>query len=211
MARLKMKDYDIQIKWGYIDIDLLDKAKWNYKEDDEEKQKKLTNQIKKNGQLENIIIRSKGKRFEIVNGNHRLDTFKELGYKKAMCSNIGSVPLEVAKRVAIETNETSFKEDDIKLIELMKEILDKFDLEELKSTMPFNDDELDNFDKITDFDWSKFDKPESEENYDNLITIKFEVEEEINNRFNSIKNTTGYSQKEIFLHMLEGMEEKVNG
>ena len=46
-------------KLGYIDIsiDKLIKADWNYKTEDTAKQEKLKENIKRNGQIENIIIR----------------------------------------------------------------------------------------------------------------------------------------------------------
>jgi ParB-like chromosome segregation protein Spo0J len=55
-----------------IPLDLLVPADWNYKTDDEYRQEKLKNNIKRNGQVENIIVRLLSTGFyEIVNGNHR--------------------------------------------------------------------------------------------------------------------------------------------
>ena len=67
-------------KMGFIEIptDKLVKADWNYKTEDQEKQEKLKENIKRNGQIENIIIRElETGFFEVVNGNHRLSVLKD--------------------------------------------------------------------------------------------------------------------------------------
>ena len=76
--------------WLEIDINELVKADWNYKTDDEFKLKKLQENIKRNGQIENIIIRELDTGFfEIVNGNHRYEALLSLKQEKVMCYNLG--------------------------------------------------------------------------------------------------------------------------
>ncbi|GAB1371190.1 hypothetical protein MASR1M45_12520 [Candidatus Kapaibacterium sp.] len=54
--------------------EILIKASWNYKEEDEFTTNKLVNNMKKNGQIENIHVRKlQTGYYEVVNGNHRLD------------------------------------------------------------------------------------------------------------------------------------------
>lgn len=103
-------------------------AEWNYKKKDEELQKTLVNNIKKNGQIENIIVREIGDgKMEVINGNHRLEAFKTLKTKFVMVYNLGEVELEEAQRIAIETNETKFGTDNLKLENIFSNLQDSFD------------------------------------------------------------------------------------
>jgi hypothetical protein len=141
-------------KWIELPREKLVKAPWNYKEDDEWKAEKLTANIKRNGQVVNMIVRPKGRkgRYEVVNGNHRLDSFDELGFKTIVCFNTGKISLAAAKRLAVETNETSFDPDSEKLDAIVRDLVTEFPIEELEVTMPYTEDELEQMAKIPDLE-----------------------------------------------------------
>jgi len=146
--------------WLELPLKKLVKAGWNYKLDDEERLGKLVANLKRNGQIENIIVRKLDTGFyEVVNGNHRYDAFLELGYSEAMCFNLGTITDAAARRVAIETNETKFERDNIKLAELINEMTaeedSEFSLGELEETMPFTGHELQAFSELSNFEWPK--------------------------------------------------------
>jgi hypothetical protein len=154
----------VTIKQGWVELplDKLEKAPWNYKEDDPGKAKKLTANIKKNGQVQNIIVRDLGNgKFEVCNGNHRLDSFKELKLQKAMTFNLGRCTVAQGKRVAVETNETSFENNPTALAGIIKELgfaADApYDLAELVETMPYDENEMKGMADLLDFDWNAFD------------------------------------------------------
>ena len=91
-------------------IDILIKADWNYKEEDEYTSMKLRNNIQRNGQTENTHVRLlKTGYYEVVNGNHRLDEFNKLGKKYVYAYDHGEISLLEAQRIAIETNETHYR------------------------------------------------------------------------------------------------------
>ena len=107
-----------------LPINMLVKAEWNYKTNDESKASKLAANIKRNGQVENIIVRQISKaKYEIVNGNHRLDAFVSAAIDEPMVFNLGKISLAEAQRVAIETNETRFENDHIKLAEIISGLI----------------------------------------------------------------------------------------
>jgi len=134
----------VPVGWVRLPISSLIKAPWNYKTDDAEKAEKLTANIKRNGQVQNIIVRDLGKgKFEIANGNHRLDSFQVLKYKDAVCYNLGKVSQAAAERVAIETNEQSFDPDPVKLGQVIEHIMDEFSREDLLETMPYSEVDFD--------------------------------------------------------------------
>lgn len=146
-------------KWLSISREKLRKAPWNYKTDNQQKARKLLENIRRNGQVENVIVRKLNDGlFEVVNGNHRLDTFDELGIEKIVCYNMGTVSLAAAQRLAVETNETKFDKDGVKLAEVVASIVEEFSLEDLDMTMPFEEGELESLVKMADFDWDQFNK-----------------------------------------------------
>jgi uncharacterized ParB-like nuclease family protein len=142
-----------------VPIENLIEALWNYKEKDPETQEDLEENIRHNGQVENIIVRElggkKGKmKYEVVNGNHRLQAFLSIGFKTVVCYNRGEISEAAAARIAIETNETKFGADNIKLAKLIGNIKAEFKLEELAKTMPYKLEELQNFGTLTEFNWN---------------------------------------------------------
>jgi hypothetical protein len=138
----------------YIEIPIaqLIKADWNYKDDDLEKAQVLKRQIIKNGQLENLIVREMGNGiFEVINGNHRLDTFRELGYKAAVCFNHGQISKAQAVRLAVETNETTFQADEMKLARAIQNLKTTFD--DIEQTMPFSQERFEAMERSVNANW----------------------------------------------------------
>ena len=137
-----------KVQYKIISMDKLVVCDWNYKKfDDVFMMKQLVANIKKNGQVENLIVCELEKGyFSIINGNHRFLAMKELGIKKAMCCNLGKISEAKAKRIAVETNETGFKADDEKLAALLGEIV--IEEEDFSETNPFTEEEMKNFNSI---------------------------------------------------------------
>jgi len=151
---------ELKLATGFVDIetDRLIKADWNYKTGDDEMLQKLRENIRTNGQIENIIIRElPDGRYEVVNGNHRYDVLVELGLATCHAYNLGVISDNQAKKVSIETNETRFATDNVKLAEIIDQLLGEYSAEELAVTMPFSEEELDHMQKSLTFDWSQFD------------------------------------------------------
>jgi hypothetical protein len=181
------------MKWVNLKIEKLIKADWNYKEDDEELLSKLIANIKKNGQIENLIVRELGNdKYEIVNGNHRYDALIRLKIKEVMCCNLGVISLDEAKRIAIETNETRFNSNNIKLYSIIDELIEiGMNKEDLISTMPYDLDEINNFQELNNINYESFLNEEQEKNVveeqnDNIdlrkeeyyLVLEFDTEQE---------------------------------
>lgn len=123
--------------------EILIKASWNYKEEDEFTTNKLVNNMKKNGQIENIHVRKlQTGYYEVVNGNHRLDACDVLEKKYLVCYDHGEISLAEAQLIAIETNETKFKANQEKLFGILQNLKLEFDVEDLKFTLPYDDEFL---------------------------------------------------------------------
>lgn len=142
---------------NYRDIDIISlvPADWNYKEEDLATQRSLVENIRQNGQIENVIVRKVGPaQWEVINGNHRLKAFQTLEYETVLCYDMGEITLEHAKRIAIETNETRFESDRMKLAKTIAELSAKFGTKELSVTLPYSEQEIDNTRQILNFDWT---------------------------------------------------------
>lgn len=172
---------------GYqvIALEKLVKADWNYKEEDAAKTEKLIANIKRNGQVETIIVRElETGFFEVVNGNHRYDALKALGFTHVAAYNAGPITLAAAQRLAIETNETKFDTNTLQLGGIIQEILAEFDISDLLQTMPYNEGELTNLINLNAFDWEppELETPEGEgpaqggEGDDDTATFIIDVE-----------------------------------
>jgi ParB-like chromosome segregation protein Spo0J len=168
-----------------VSIDRLVKADWNYKRDDSFMLDKLVENIKRNGQVENLIVRElETGALEIVNGNHRYDALRQLGIGEAIVCNLGRITLLQAQRIAIETNETRFKSDVILLAQRLEELRAEFEEADLTATLPFTDDDLNNLSNLNDYDWDdakeRGEKAESDAESDpNIYTLTFRVPFEV--------------------------------
>lgn len=172
------------MRQGFITIPIsqLIRADWNYKYEDDMVKEKLKENIKRNGLLENLIVREVEKdKFEVINGNHRLDILKELNYKEAMCYNLGKIQDHIAKRIAVETNETKFVADPNKLSEILKELTDSIPFDDLLETLPFTSGELESL--TSDLDFNEFDPPtvsyKPETDFEDKPSTKSEPKEKI--------------------------------
>ena len=159
---------------SYIEIPIkqLVAADWNYKkgenaDDYKKKIEALKANMKRNGQIENIVVRHlPDDKFEVVNGNHRLIALTELGVKTVVAFDLGDISLKAAQRIAIETNETRFDADNIALGKLFKDIIEDCPMDDLLATMPYSEAEMNNLVGLADFDFGKYDTAQEDETED---------------------------------------------
>lgn len=141
-------------RYRLLPLSKIVKADWNYKKEDATLTKKLVANIKRNGQVENVLVRQlKGDRFEMVNGNHRHDALSELGHRNVVVCDLGKISKAAAMRIAIETNETRFESDFVKLSGMVKEMKLEFAEDDLLSTLPYDLRQLSDIEQITTFEW----------------------------------------------------------
>ena len=196
-------------------IGILVKADWNYKNEDIVTSSKLQNNLKKNGQVENIQVRIlKTGFYEVVNGNHRYDDMCILGREYVMCYDHGKITDSAAKKIAIETNETKFSADQLKLAGLMSELVQDYGLDELVTTLPFSGEEIENLVKLVEFDYEKFidDRDRGEPEVKPGVEIKFRISDEANVIWEGIKEFHADlgGQAEIFEHILNEFKATLN-
>ena len=182
------------MKQGFVDIEIskLIKADWNYKEENEKLTEKLLENMKRNGQIENILIRELDTGFyEVVNGNHRLDVMKILKLKKVHAYNFGKIKLPQAQRIALETNETKFESDSIKMAQLITSLTKEFPADDLVETMPYTMDEIINMGELVDFNFDEFENKEEVDTFgdkDFTQEIKLKVSHETYKRWEELQS-----------------------
>lgn len=134
-------------------IELLVKAEWNYKVEDENSSKKLRENLKRVGQTETIHVRLLHTGyFEVVNGNHRYDEMIALGRKTVIAYDHGQITKEEAFRRCLETNEKWFDSDNVQLGRMMKQLSESASIDDLITTMPFSEEEINNFKKLAEME-----------------------------------------------------------
>jgi hypothetical protein len=133
------------------------KAKWNYKQAAAaDKRARFKASIKHDGTVGVLQVRQIGpKRFEVFNGNHRLDELHDLGWKVARCENFGKITQAEAISIARRHNEEWFPPD---LTVLSKSInsgvLPHISLEILSAIFPESPDQLNELIGLSNFDWN---------------------------------------------------------
>lgn len=131
-----------------IPVQNIDFAEWNYKEQNNFVLGKLKANLSRNGQVENLIVREIGtndsgeKLYECVNGNHRLEALIALGIETAACYDLGKISEARAKRIAVETNETRFKTNEVKLGGLLEEATKEWGFDDVLETTPYDEAHL---------------------------------------------------------------------
>mgnify|MGYP003343481398 CR=1 FL=1 len=130
-------------QWMWIGLGVLRKAPWNYKGEDTATAHKLKENLKRNGQVKNLIVRELGdETFEVVNGNHRIDQLAAAGTALAYCLNMGEMSELEAQRLALETNELNDPSDPHKLATMLEQVDKAYGRKDVLATLPFNDQQL---------------------------------------------------------------------
>lgn len=194
-------------KSNWIDVPLakLRKAPWNYKEDSPIIAEALKANMRRNGVIQNIIIRELGRGlFEIVNGNHRFDVAMSLKIDTIKAFNLGRVSKANAQRIAVITNETNFAAEDKALAGVIDNLLKKFpdgDLNGIPMTRP----QLEDLAKLGSFTWDGY-KPKTAGK--RVKQIRIPVTKEIEDRWRAIQKankdrTDEQIVKELAARMLD--------
>lgn len=180
--------------FGNFKVADLELADWNYKEDDADKMQKLIENIRRNGLIENLIIRDhptiKG-RYEVVNGNHRLEALRtleaeDIQFSEAHCYYTGDITLQAAQRIAIETNETRFSSNDMKMAKVISSILEKYEPTEAERTMPYSAEQLESMSKISKMEWEEIPSQLDIVRSEGEKVIKLEVSRETYDKIHAI-------------------------
>ena len=144
-------------RYKLVPAELLVNAPWNYKEDDESTEEALSENMKIQGQVENLNVRVlETGYFEVGNGNHRNKVFQRNGRGFVLVCDHGNITQAEFQRRVILQNDTRWKNNEVKFAELIKEIAQEIPLEQLQVGMPYSKEELTAYTQLLEFDMNKF-------------------------------------------------------
>lgn len=150
-----------------VDINKVQPNSWNPKEsidksaENKEYYEEIKTEIEKKGLFEAITVREFNEGYEILDGFHRWTACKELGYTQIRVNNLGEVTDELARAITLIKEQKKVPISELKVAEIVGWFRDQ-DMEEddVKDLLGYSDDEFEEYSKLFDFDWEKYDDEE---------------------------------------------------
>tara|TARA_S200002703_G_scaffold8511_2_gene8546 strand:+ start:14629 stop:15246 length:618 start_codon:yes stop_codon:yes gene_type:complete len=163
-----------------MNIDNLVKAGWNYKTDGTEEQiNKLIKSIKYDDSAGVIAVRKLNDKYEVIDGNHRLEALQRIGWQQIQVENFGDISKAKAIIIARRRNHVWFDDDLKAFSDLIKnDVLPEIDTDTLKDILPDTPDEIDNLVNFGNFDWEEPIEKEPKDD-DGKKTIVVKVDESV--------------------------------
>lgn len=144
-----------------VSVNDCQKADWNYKTDGtEEDIAKLTASIEKDRSagilaVREVILETGKKVYEIIDGNHRFEAVKRMGWQTLLVENFGEISIGEAGTIARRRNHNWFQDDVLKLQKLYNDhIFKQYTAEQLTSFMPDSAQFLDSMKTFADINWN---------------------------------------------------------
>lgn len=131
-----------------VPIEKLIPNTWNYNEQSEQMFEIMKENIAAYGMNRPVTVRDLGDRYEIINGFHRWLACKELGYKSILINDLGDVDDNKAKLLVTLLNEIHGEDNPVKLGALLYTIYGGEQWEIILKTLPFADEDIENFLKV---------------------------------------------------------------
>lgn len=146
-----------------LPIESLVPAEWNYKQEgDPEQIEKLKSSVEFDSSMGVPAVREievdGQKKFEVIDGNHRLTVARQLDMKTLTCENFGAISDAKAVTVAMRRNHKWFDDDLLKLGKLMSDIvIPEISIESLDQFMPNSHLEMEALANIGKGSWEHID------------------------------------------------------
>lgn len=163
-----------------MNVDNLVKAEWNYKTDGTEEQiNKLIKSIKYDDSAGILAVRKLNDKYEVIDGNHRLEALKRIGWQQIQVENFGDIPKSKAIIIARRRNHVWFDDDLKAFSDLIKnDVLPDIDTDTLKDILPDTPDEIDNLVNFGNFDWEEPTQKDPKES-DGIKTLTIKIDEQV--------------------------------
>ena len=163
-----------------MNLNNLVKAGWNYKTDGTEEQiNKLIKSIKYDDSAGIIAVRKLNDKYEVIDGNHRLEALQRMGWQQIQVENFGDISKAKAIIIARRRNHVWFDDDLKAFSDLIKnDVLPEIDTDTLKEILPDTPDEIDNLVNFGNFDWEEPIEKEPKDD-DGKKTVVVKVDESV--------------------------------
>lgn len=179
---MENKDFDPS-KIIKVPIDKVEPNDYNPKEKNTKEYKNVVESIRRNGLKQPIFVREvdNNEKYVVVDGEQRLTAANELGYTEIYVYNLGKISEEEAKALTIWF-EVQVPFSEVELAPIVVE-LNKLDI-----TLPYTDEEIVTFEKMTQFDFDTAyneEGPQNDELDDEMKTLNIKMTPE---QFETIQN-----------------------
>lgn len=169
---MENKDFDPS-KIIKVPIDKVEPNGYNPKEKNTKEYKNVVESIRRNGLKQPIFVREVdgNEKYVVVDGEQRLTAANELGYTEIYVYNLGKISEEEAKALTIWF-EVQVPFSEVELAPIVVE-LNKLDI-----TLPYTDEEIVTFEKMTQFDFDTAyneEGPQNDELDDEMKTLNIKV------------------------------------
>jgi ParB/RepB/Spo0J family partition protein len=125
----------------YIPINKLIPNTWNPNVMDSQTYQALSESFREFGDIDPILVRDLGNKYQIIDGEHRYKIARDLGIDKIQCIVV-DVSDTQAKRLTQIMNRTKGKDDPERLMNLLDSLLAELSEDELVSGLPYSPDTL---------------------------------------------------------------------
>ena len=180
-------------------------AEWNYKTDGTEEQiDKLIRSIEHDNSIGVIAVREldTGK-FEVIDGNHRFQAVKQMGWTEVMVEDFGRLSKAEAIVLSRRRNHEWFEDDLLEFGKLLQEdVIHEVNESTLKSILPDSEEDIQNMLQFNMFDWKEPVQKEHETSTDQVIKLK--VKEDIFELWMKLKiEFKDNTEADVFKYALE--------
>lgn len=125
----------------YIPINKLIPNAWNPNVMDSKTYQALSESFREFGDIDPILVRDLGNKYQIIDGEHRYKIAKDLGIDKIQCIVV-DVSDTQAKRLTQIMNRTKGKDDPERLMNLLDSLLAELSEDEVANGLPYSPDDL---------------------------------------------------------------------
>ncbi len=140
-----------------LSIDQIKIPSWTGNIEDLMFNEKLCNSIKKNGQLENVIVREIKRGFELIDGRQRIRALKKLNISQVICINIGNINEEEAKLIYLQSK-IVYKTDSIAIAKLLISLKNSINIRDIAKVTGLTAREIQTYQKLFDFAFDKYEQ-----------------------------------------------------
>jgi ParB/RepB/Spo0J family partition protein len=132
---------DEKLTVTHLGVEKLTPNPWNPNRMSDEMRAKLKAYVEREGLVEPLVVRPKGKQYEILGGYHRWQIAKELGYKTVPCV-VADLDDRRAKILTVNLNELKGASLPNLLANLIHDLSSELSLGDLESQLPYSQEEL---------------------------------------------------------------------
>lgn len=119
---------------------------------------RLKRSLVTHGYMLPLVVRINEKGFkELVDGEHRLIALKELGVERAQVMNLGEMSRDEAIERTLSIERIKIPLDEVMTAELLKELVEKSDIESVAERVPYDVTEIEAQIKMLAHDWQEDD------------------------------------------------------